>query len=183
MRVWFNARHKFSITIINQKKLELRNDNILVIKHTLYICFIFPLPLIMIKLFYGEYILVNLHCQWERRVIHTKIVYIYFTQVHVYGIAYPFSIPFRFPFRVLVTPFSTSTWQNTAAQEPSTSTSKSTAGQKPSPSPSKSTAAQKFRTDTPVDTTKTGWEGPHQRHTSKWNHWFQPHQIPSRRWK
>ena len=44
--------------------------------------------------------MVHLHCQWERQVIHTKLVYICFTQVYVYGIAYPFSIPFR----VLVTP-------------------------------------------------------------------------------
>ena len=62
----------------------------------------------MIILFYVEYIVhqIILHCQWERRVIHTKVVYIYLTQVYVYGIAYfPFhSVPFRFPFRVLVTP-------------------------------------------------------------------------------
>ena len=78
---------------------------------------------------------------------------------------------------------STSTSKSTAAQEPSTSTWQNTAAQETSTSTSKSTAAQKFRTDTPVDTTKTGWEGPHQRHTSKWNHWFHPYQISSRRWK
>ena len=82
--------------------IKFRNYNILVIKHTLYICNIFPLPLRMIILFYGEY-RVHLHCQWERRVIHTKIVFICFTQVYVYGIAYflfhsvfhsvPFSVP------------------------------------------------------------------------------------------
>ena len=82
--------------------LNLENGNILVIKHTLYICFIFPLPLKMIILFYGECI-VHLHCQWERRVIHSKKVYICFTQVYVYGIAYfPFhsvfhSVPFSVP--------------------------------------------------------------------------------------
>ena len=59
----------------------------------------------MIILFYGEYI-VNLHCQWERRVIHTKIVYICITQVYLYGIAhFPFhsvfhSVPFSVPFSV-----------------------------------------------------------------------------------
>ena len=84
------------------ENLELRNDKILVIKHTLYIRFISPLPLRMKILFYGEYI-VHLHCQWERRVIHTKLVYICLTQVYIYGIAYflfhsvfhsvPFSVP------------------------------------------------------------------------------------------
>ena len=98
-----NQVYSATITII-----YLPYDNILVIKHALYICFIFSLPLRMIILvFYGEYI-VHLHCQWERRVIYTKIVYICFTQVYVYGIVFfrfiPFSIPFRFPFRVLVTP-------------------------------------------------------------------------------
>ena len=82
-----------------------RNDNILVIKHTLYICFIYLLPLRMIILFYGEYI-VHLHCQRTGRVIHTKIVYICFTQAYVYCIAYfPFhsvfhSVPFSVPFSV-----------------------------------------------------------------------------------
>ena len=86
------------------------NDNILDIKHTLYICFIiFPLTLWMIIL---SYVLFYLHCQWERRVIHTKIVYICFTQVCVYGIAYfPFhsvfhSVPFSVP-RFSNTPYIT----------------------------------------------------------------------------
>ena len=70
----------------------LRYDNILDIKRTLYICFIFPLPLTMIIRFYGEYI-VHLHCQWKRREIHTKTVYICFTEMYV------FSVSFRFPFR------------------------------------------------------------------------------------
>ena len=96
------------------RNLEFRNANILVTKHTLYICFIFPSPLRVMILFYGEYI-VHLQCQWEKRVIHTKIVYIYFTQVHVYGIAYfPFFIPYRFPFRVLVTPL---IWESSGKYE------------------------------------------------------------------
>ena len=49
----------------------------------------------MIILFYGEYI-VHLHCQRTGRVIHTKIVYICFTQAYVYGIAYfPFHSVFH----------------------------------------------------------------------------------------
>ena len=59
----------------------------------------------MIILFYGEYI-VHLHCQKTGRVIHTKIVYICFTQAYVNGIAYfPFhsvfhSVQFSVPFSV-----------------------------------------------------------------------------------
>ena len=46
-------------------------------------------------LFYGEF-KVHHNCQWERRVIHTKIVYICFTQVYVYGIEYfPFHSVFH----------------------------------------------------------------------------------------
>ena len=74
----------------------------------------------MIILFYGEYI-VHLYCQWERRVIHTKIVYniiiiclilLYvlrkymFMALHIFRFILffiPFCFPFRFPFRVLVT--------------------------------------------------------------------------------
>ena len=41
----------------------------------------------IIKLFYGEYI-VHLHCQLERRVIHTYTVYICSTQVYEYDIEY-----------------------------------------------------------------------------------------------
>ena len=85
----------------------LRYDNILDIKRTLYICFIFPLPLTMIIRFYGEYI-VHLHCQWKRRVIHTKTVYICFTEVYVYGIAY---FPFHYVFHSV--PFSIPRFSNT----------------------------------------------------------------------
>ena len=73
------------------KNLKLGNDNILVIKHTL---FRISFTLENDNIIYGEYI----HCQCERGVIQTKIVSICFTKgyVHVYRIAYfPFHSVFR----------------------------------------------------------------------------------------
>ena len=82
--------------------LNLEMTTFQISERTLSICIIFPLPLTMIIRFYGEYI-VHLHCQWKRRVIHTKTVYICFTQVYVYGIAYfPFHSVFHsVPYSVL----------------------------------------------------------------------------------
>ena len=85
--------HQFRI-----RNFEFRNDNILIIKHTLNICFIFHLLLRMIILFYGEYI-VHLYCQWERRVIHTKIVYtcVFYASISIWHCI--FSVSFLFSVR------------------------------------------------------------------------------------
>ena len=79
-------------------KCNLDLNDILVIKHTLYICFICPLPLRMIILFYGEYI-VHLRCQWKRRLIHTKIVCIYMFHASISIWHCIFSVSFGSVFR------------------------------------------------------------------------------------
>ena len=98
---------RISITII---KLLFRNDNltVFVIKHLLYICLLFRLPLRLMRLLYGKYI-VHLHRKCETVVICTKKMCIYVIRKNMYITLYiflfiPFSVPFRFPFRVLVTP-------------------------------------------------------------------------------
>ena len=96
----FHYNHK---SISQKWQLE-----IFVIKHPLYICLLFHLPLKIILLLYGEYI-VHLHRQCERGVIGTEKMCIYVIRKNMYITLHiflfiPFSVPFRFPFCVLVTP-------------------------------------------------------------------------------
>lgn len=66
------------------------------LQHALYICLRFPLPLRMIIIFNGQYI-VHLHRQCERGVI---CIYLTRNITYIYNIAYfLFSVPFCFLFR------------------------------------------------------------------------------------
>ena len=90
----FHHYYKSEIQNLEMTTFQLSNT------HSIFV------SLRMIILFYGEYI-VHLHCQWERRVIHTKIVYTCFTRVCIYGIAY---FPFHSVFHSV--PFSVSRFSN-----------------------------------------------------------------------
>ena len=94
--------------------MKIRNDKILVIKHTLYICFIFPLLFRMTILFYDEYVQciyivrANEGCFIQNRVyVLRKYMYVTLHIMQVYAYS-PFhsvlrSVPFSV--RVLVTPY------------------------------------------------------------------------------
>ena len=89
---------------------EMTTWHFFVIKQPLYICLLFRLPLRIILLIYGKYI-VHLPRQWERVVICTKnmCIHVYIIRKNMYITLHnflfiPFSVPFRFPFRGLVRP-------------------------------------------------------------------------------
>ena len=90
--------------------MKFRNDKILAIKHTFYICFIFPLPFRMLILFFvnAVYGISTLSVR-KRGDSYKDIVSMFNADAcicisHCIVSVSLFSIPFRFPFRVLVTP-------------------------------------------------------------------------------
>ena len=78
------------------ENLEFKNDKMLVIKHTLYICFIFPLPLRMIIILWWIYSTSTLPVG-KTGDSYKDSVYKFYASIRIWHCI--FSVSFRFPFR------------------------------------------------------------------------------------